>query len=680
MDDGRWVRSFCLGVIRKMRRFALLLVVASASCSGEAGSVDTPPDTGHGDVTIDASVDISVPPPEYPYCDVDEAAVEALWAGMTQRQRIGQRIIAGAYRAGDSLETETEVLLTDYAVSGVFIGPPEGIAVDAPETTARFVHQNKALAYETNGVPLFVCLDQEGGPNAVVNSITGGTDTIGSMPIGATGDPAVAYEQFDIMAREVSALGFNMDLGPVLDTLVTTRHGNLNTRPFGPDTELNAALGAAAVEALQMNLVLAVGKHFPGDGWSSGNTHKVHVLVDADKATMDQVLLPPFKAAIARGADGIMTIPAAYEAVDPDRSAITSRAVTTDLLKGELGFEGLVITDALGMAGAEIGLDDDESPGVEAMKAGADILLYVNFYLDDAEDLYTRIEDALDSGELDATEFEAGVKRVLRMKQRYCLFEDPTKPDEADIKTLSEHIALPGDRATSRAHADRAVVLLQDDGVLPLTDERILYVGPDTIFSDPGSGWVNIVDQTFGDALTAAGADVNQVTSFLPMNPSLVFSQVMDRVDESDIIVVGTLQGRFSLDQQQLLEWLLEESGLPLVHVILGVPFDYAQSRDRAAATVALMGSRSVMVEAGAAVILGLQEAEGTMLFDLDSVSADGVTGGPDDPGAGEDRCEEQEIDCSGGGICVDTGVAFGCVCQPNWHPAADGLDCEPDL
>jgi len=623
--------------------------------------------------------DIAPVPPEYPYCAVDEAAVDALWDGMTLRQRIGQRVIAGVLPTSDGLEPVSAELVADYALGGVFMGPPEGIALDAPEKTARFVHRAKALGYEATGVPLFVCLDQEGGPNAAVNSLTGGTDTIGSMPIGATGEPRVASEQFDLMAREISALGFNMDLGPVLDTLTSTRNGNLNTRAFGPDPALNASLGRAAVEALQMNRVLAVGKHFPGDGLSHGNTHKEHILVDVDRATLDALLLPPFRAAIDHGMDGMMTIPAAYAAVDPDRSAITSRAVTTGLLREELGFQGLVVTDSLGMAGAKIGLDTGEIPGLEALKAGADVLLYVNLSPDQAEELYARVEDALESGALDGQEFEEGVKRILRMKQRYCLFEDPVAPDEAAIAALPDELARPADAALSRSHADLAVVLLHDDGALPLTDRRILYVGPDTIFSDPGSGWLNIVDQTFGDALAEAGADVEQVTTFLPMNPSQVFSQVMERAGDADVIVAGTLQARFSLDQQQLLEWLLEEAGLPVVHVILGVPFDYAQSRDRAAAAVALMGSRSVMAEAGAAVLLGLQDAPGVMRFDLDAVTADGVSGGPDDPVPGEDRCEEQEIDCSGGGICIDTGAAFGCVCHPNWHPSADGLDCEPD-
>ena len=146
-----------------------------------------------------------------------------------------------------------------------------------------------------------------------------------------------------------------------------------------------------------------------------------------------------------------------------------------------------------------------------------------------------------------------------------------------------------------------------------------------------------------------------------------------------DVIVLGTLQGRWSLDQQQLAEWILGDTDKPVVHAILGVPFDYAMTRERAAAAIALMGSRSVMVEAGAAVLLGKQEALGEMLFDLDKVTMEGSGTGPDDPAGLKNRCEEQEIACSGAGICVDTGAVFGCVCHPNFHPAPDGLDCVPD-
>ncbi|MDP6943065.1 MAG: calcium-binding EGF-like domain-containing protein, partial [Myxococcota bacterium] len=144
-----------------------------------------------------------------------------------------------------------------------------------------------------------------------------------------------------------------------------------------------------------------------------------------------------------------------------------------------------------------------------------------------------------------------------------------------------------------------------------------------------------------------------------------------------DVLVIGTLQGRFSLEQQQVVEWLLDMAEVPVVHVILGVPFDYFQTRDRVQAALAVMGSRSVMVEAAADVLYGQGEARGTMLYEL-SGAADAVSA---TAGAGtlEDRCETEGIVCAGEGVCVDTGVSYGCLCHPNWHPSDDGLDCIPD-
>lgn len=616
---------------------------------------------------------------DFPYCPVDEELVEQIIDSLDLDGLIGQHIIVRISKEGDKLADDSVEKITAFRLGGVFVGPPSGIEMGDPAVTARFIHDAKKLAYEVSGVPIFVCLDQEGGANAVVNSLTGGTDTMGNMPIGVTRDPQVAFEQFDIMGREIAALGFNMDLGPVLDTLVSTTNGNLNTRPFGPDPDLNATLGVAAIAALQHNLVLAVGKHFPGDGVSSGNTHKEHVLVDAPLDYLEATLLGPFRRAVAAGVDGMMTIPAAYTALDPERSAITSRKINTGLLREEMEFPGLIVTDALGMVGATFGLEQGQLPGVEALRAGADILLYVDVPVEHLELLIATIKDELEDGGLSQAEFLASTRRIIAMKQRYCLFEAPVSPDEGEIATLGERIGRPTDRALSQTHADLAPVLLHDNGVLPLTGKKLLYVGPDTIFSDPGSGWINVLDQTFGEALSAHAADVESITYFLPMNPSQQFAAVLEKAEAADVIVLGTLQGRWSLGQQQLTEWILGEIDRPVVHVILGVPFDYAMSRERAAAAIALMGSRSVMVEAGAAALFGKQKAPGEMLFDLDKVTMEGPGTDPDDPSVGINQCEEQEITCSGGGLCVDTGAVFGCVCHPNYHPAPDGLDCVPD-
>lgn len=644
-----------------------------------------------GDGAGDTAADAGPPVPLFDdanvtwrYCATDEAAVSALYEALTPRQRIGQHVIIGVDRVGDGPSPAARALLEEFAIGNVFLGPPNGIALHDPLQTARFVHSLKELIGTVAGAPPFVALDQEGGPNAVLNRVTGGTDTIGSLPIGATRDPQVAFEQFALMGREVHALGFNMDFGPVLDTLHSTRNGNLNTRPFGPDPQLNAQLGRAAVAGLQSERVIAMAKHFPGDGALGGNTHREEITVPHDRAWLDAQLLLPFRAVLAAGAggDGVMTIPERYAALDPERSAITSRAITTDLLRGEYGFEGLVVTDALGMAGVRIGLAPEDDAGLESLRAGADLLLYVVVPRDELAALYDRVEAALADGSLSAAEFEASTKRILRYKQRYCLFEEPTHPDPAAPEAILGAVGRAEDDAASRAHAERAVVLVHDDGTLPLTGRRVVYAGPGPVYQDPGSGWPNVVDRTLGDALRGHDEAVAVVTYLLPLNVHQAWSRIRAAAADTDaeVLVLGTLHARFDVAQQQLVAWLLEDPGLPLVHVMLGVPFDYLQTRDRAAAAVAAMSNRSGIVDATAALLYGALEPRGTLAWDLSTGSMGGPDGGPPG-GSGEDRdrCVEEDVVCSNDGFCVDTGERFGCVCQPNWHASEDGRDCLPD-
>ena len=691
---------------RSLTLFAALGLLSACSSDSSAadGDADTDPDgdmdekpsdgdlladgddeneAEQGELEIETEDGFDVSAIEFPYCEVDEAFITSIYESLTMREKIGQHFMLGAERAGEGFNEATARKLDEYKIGGVFLNPPVAIALGDGTQTATLVYALKTAAIEATGLPLFVSLDQEGGPNATINSLTGGTDTIGSMPIAAIGDPQVAYEQFEIMGREIAALGFNMDFGPVMDTLLSTKNGNQNTRSFSPNPDLNARLSVAAFAGLQHNLILPTAKHFPGDGILDGNTHRVFVIIEKDREFLEDTILKPFRAAFSAGCDGVMTIPSAYTALDPERSAITSRAITTELLRDDMGFKGLVVTDSLGMEGAKIGLEPDEEPGIEAMRAGADILLYVDIEFERLDRLYTTIESELGAGTLSSEEFEASTRRILSYKQKYCLFERPIHPDEEAIASLTERIALKSDRKLSASHADRSIVLLHDDGVLPLSGKKILYVGPAKTFEDPGSGWLNIVDQTFGDALQEFDDRTESITYMLPFNPSYVFKQVKDAYQAYDVLVLGTLQARFSIEQQQLVHWLLSDVqiDIPIVHVMIGVPFDYFQTRDKVAAAVALMGSRSVMVEAGAKVLYGEIEAEGKMRFDLEESGPDGDLDGPVDGDTEQsgDRCLEENIDCSGQGICIDTGASYGCICYPNWHPSDDGLDCIAD-
>ncbi len=549
-----------------------------------------------------------------PFCAVDESEIEALYDNMTLRQRIGQHVIADLPRAGSRLTDAARARLEEFALGGTFLAPVRMIATDDPEATMAFIHDAQTKAVEVTGVPMFVALDQEGGVYAAIDRLTGGSDSLSPMQMGVTRDPQVVYEQFLMMGRETRAMGLNMNLAPLIDTHTAIDNGNLNTRCFGPDPEINARLGVAAVGGLQQNLVLSVVKHFPGDGMTAENTHHVKLRNEATRQELEENLLGPFRRAFDFGAHGVMTIPAAYSAFDPNRSAITSRAVTTDFLRDELGFDGLVVTDDLHMEGVQIGIETDEIAAVEALKAGADLLLYVTVENSELELLYERIEAELAADRYPEDQFAASTKRILRYKQKYCLLQEPHRPTPDQWEDLLTELARPEDYDRTVAQAQRAAIMLAAGDELPLLDKRILCIAPNRILDDAAAGWSWLLTKTFCDALADLQPDgLESVLFFEPPDVTQIFNRVQHFVTQSDVLVMATFHSYFSLEQQALLDTLAESFDLPLVHVSLGVPFDHLRSPANVTTMLALMGVVPATLEAGAQILLGMQEAEGSV-------------------------------------------------------------------
>lgn len=553
-----------------------------------------------------------------PFCADEPAQVEALFQAMPPRMRIGQHLVTALARQGQEVDEATARRLRRFGLGGGFVAQVTGIAQGDNARTARFLHHAQSLAIETTGVPLLVATDQEGGVYSAFNHLMGGTDNIGPAAIGATGDPHVAFAQFDLMGREIKALGIHADFGPLLDTHYHRDNGNLNTRTFGPDADLNARLGVAACLGLQRNLVMPFVKHFPGDGMTAGNTHHAFVVNPASMQELEDRLLGPFRAAFDAGCDGAMIIPARYDALDATRSAVTSRPVITDFLRGELGFDGLVVTDDLGMHGALQGLPADAIPGLEALKAGADLLLYVSVDDDELDALVDAVQAEADADPAFAAALDASTRRILRHKQKYCLLQRPLHPEESDIAALPSRVGQPQDAALSRRHADRAVVLLDDDGALPLAGRRVLCVGPAAWLPDPASGWSWVIERSFCQALQARDPSVRAMDFIVGATADAAAEWVEENVADADIVVVATFQAWFDPGQRALLDRLLAPGTLPVVHVAQGVPFDWIHARGRAAAGIALLGGLPGMFDAGAGVLYGDVAAGGTMRWDLD--------------------------------------------------------------
>ena len=279
----------------------------------------------------------------------------------------------------------------------------------------------------TASPPPLITVDQEGGR---VERIHDGVAALPSaMAVGATGDVALAEKLGTLVGRDLARLGINVDLAPVADLSLQPRSVVVSTRAYGDDPERVGAFAGAFAHGLERAGVAATVKHFPGHGSTAEDSHVALPRVTADAATLRARDLIPFERAIAgHAASIVITAHVVIEAFDPDRPATLSRKVLTDLLRGELGYDGVVATDCLEMDAIAGGIGTVRG-AVEALAAGADLLL-ISHRLELAERAAEAIVAAVGSGELPRERLEEAHARVLALRER--LVHPPALPDGVD--------------------------------------------------------------------------------------------------------------------------------------------------------------------------------------------------------------------------------------------------------
>jgi beta-N-acetylhexosaminidase len=263
-------------------------------------------------------------------------------------------------------------------------------------------------------IPLFIAVDHEGGE---ISRAPWVAQQPAAAQVGARGDPAEARAIAEQMGEELLRAGVNTDFAPVVDTGYGAATG---ARSFGEDPQLVAEMGAAAVEGFKESGVVSAAKHFPNHGAASSNSHVGLPVVEHDLATLRSYDLPPFRAAIAAGVPMVMVGHLLYPAIDPDRPASLSPPAIA-MLREELGFKGIVVTDDLAMAGASRG-EPPALAAVEAVKAGADLLL-ISSQPQQQADAYDAVVEAVESGEIPRERVETSVERLLEVKVKYSLRE-----------------------------------------------------------------------------------------------------------------------------------------------------------------------------------------------------------------------------------------------------------------
>ena len=338
---------------------------------------------------------------------------------MTLREKVGQLLMVGF--EGTELSSEFTAWLKEYRPGGVIVFSRN--LVDPPQV-ARLTN---ALQDLTPGNPFLIAIDQEGG--RVSRLPKEFTIFPPAATIAACHSPELTYEASAITAKELRSVGINMNMSPVLDVNTNASNPIIGDRAFSEDPDIVGRMGAATVSALHDHGVLACGKHFPGHGDTTADSHKELPVVNLTRERLERIELTPFRFAISHGLRAMMSAHVHYPALDETTPATLSHAVMTGLLRDTLGFTGLTLSDDLEMQ-AILDHDSIGDAAVRTLQAGVDILLICK-----RQDLQTEaveaVEKAVSSGALSLNSIEASLARLSELKQRFVL---PYKPIDLQAK------------------------------------------------------------------------------------------------------------------------------------------------------------------------------------------------------------------------------------------------------
>jgi beta-N-acetylhexosaminidase len=335
------------------------------------------------------------------------------------------------------------------------------------------------IAVKTNAlqraakVPLLIGADLETGaafrarggyfiPNAI--ELGGATSFPYQMGVGATRDTMLAYEMGRVTAMEGRAMGIHMAFAPVLDVNNNAKNPVISARSFGEDPKLVAAMGRSLVRGIQDNGMLATGKHFPGHGDTEQNSHLELARVTAPRARLDSVELYPFQEAIKAGARGMMTFHGDLPALDDSKIAATlSPKVMTDLLRKQMGFQGILVTDALDMNGVLGSLSMAEVT-IRAVLAGNDVLLMPSSVPVSIDAVVAGVQ----TGRFTEARVDSSVRKLLMAKHEFGLHRNRF----VDVEALSKSVAVDANVRPARTAAEKSITLVHDSANLVPLNQR----------------------------------------------------------------------------------------------------------------------------------------------------------------------------------------------------------------
>ncbi len=506
---------------------------------------------------------------------------------------------------GSQLNEAGRDFLTKYQPGGVVL---LGDNLGNPEAVARLINSYQQAVTEAGGLPMLVAVDQETGP---ISHLRDGF-TLFPTPalITATGQPQLAYQVGEAVGDELHAVGINMDLAPIADLETNPNNPIIVRRSFGSDPAMVSPMIGAFVNGMQDAGVLATAKHFPGHGDSSTDSHTGLPVVDLSRERLESVELAPFRAAIDAQVSAVMVAHIWYPALESEKDlpASLSAHIITDLLRGELGYDGLVMTDALDMDAIDTTYNYSDAV-IKAIQAGVDLVIAAHISPDSQGLAIQAVVDAVRAGIISEDRINESVNRILAAKMGYHVLD--WQP--LDLVSASAGVDLEAhDTLISDLFRAGITVVYDRNRVIPLAaDRHIAIVYPATrtqIAQECGTyrsdiRWVGVSDSPTAEETQWA----------------------QDAARWADTIVVFTQNADTNTAQQRLVNALPPEKTLVTA---LWSPYDIQAFPDISAYMVTYSPARAA-VPAACAILFGTQSPLGQLSITLGSDMPAGTFASP---------------------------------------------------
>jgi beta-N-acetylhexosaminidase len=574
---------------------------------------------------------------------------DSVLATLSLRDKAAQMVwpwVLGDYTAADDpTYRRVERLVREQHLGGIII------SVGSPTEIASKLN----ALQQVSPLPLLVGADLETGaafrarggyflPNAI--DLGGATYFPYAMGIGATRDTALAYQMGRVTAREGRALGIHIAFAPVLDVNNNPKNPVISLRSFGENPQLVAQLGVAFVRGIQDNGMLATGKHFPGHGDTEQNSHLELARVGATAARLDSVELVPFRAAVQAGVRGIMTFHGQLPGLDTSSLPATlNPRIMTDLLRGRMGFRGLLITDALDMNGV-LGKMTMAEVTQRAVLAGNDVLLMPT----DIPGAISAVVDGVRQGLFPESRIDESVRKLLAAKQEMGL----ARQRLTDIQAMRAVVGDSIDVANARVAAERAITLVKDSlGIVPFAglpgSARVVSVtiaprtdlGAGATFNAelarvfPSLRSISLTTEQVFDATAAAAATPGQNAQYIAtpqprLLPALV-ENALRGAQGADLVIVSSYFGASSSTSrlaapEGMADLLtgLQKAGTRTVLATFSNPY-IAQDLPPVSSYLVAWGGSPLMQRAAARALLGVAPITGQLPITIPSVAPYGA-------------------------------------------------------